>query len=341
MKRQKKLLRYKMKRTILIIFFTAYGLQLVSRGSIADTIYTRDNKELKGIVVEDYKDRVIFSTVDGEQTIMKTDVKELYYDTEEQNLVKLAEQARDRDDLTKAFIYYDKAFKLNPSSKQAKDGIVFLQGYMFKKDMAQKEEAVQRHNEFEQFGAKPETAVRNEEEKLKSDIAKLRDTAGLALKLKDGVTEIGSVGTGSPAHEAGIRPGDVLIAVWGRLVGYLTLSEVAETILEKTSLETKCTISRKVDIRINENRNLLSNTNDLVGITLNMRFDGLTVSAVKEDSPAAGEGVKQDDLIVEISGNSTRYMALKRAIELIKKSKGNTVSLVLQREVVMWGKQGG
>src|SRR3989338_5248513 len=318
MKRQKKLLRYKMKRTILIIFFTAYGLQLVSRGSIADTIYTRDNKELKGIVVEDYKDRVIFSTVDGEQTIMKTDVKELYYDTEEQNLVKLAEQARDRDDLTKAFIYYDKAFKLNPNSKQAKDGIVFLQGYMFKKDMAQKEE-----------------------EKIKSDIAKLRDTAGLALKLKDGVTEIGSVGAGSPAHEAGIRPGDVLIAVWGRLVGYLTLSEVAETILEKTSLETKCTISRKVDIRINENRNLLSNTNDLVGITLNMRFDGLTVSAVKEDSPAAGEGVKQDDLIVEISGNSTRYMALKRAIELIKKSKGNTVSLVLQREVVMWGKQGG
>lgn len=330
-----------MRRTALIIFFTAYLLQLVSGGSIADTIYTKDNKELKGIVVEDYKDRVIFSMVDGEQTIMKTDVRELYYDTEEQNLVKLAEQARDRDDLTKAFVYYDKAFKLNPNSKQAKDGIVFLQGYMFKKEMAQKEELVKRHNEFEQFGAKPEAAVRNEEEKLKSDIAKLRDTVGLTLKLKDGTTEIDSVGTGSPAHEAGIEPGDVLTAVWGRLVGYLQLSEVAETVLEKTSLETKCTINRKVDVGINESRNLLSNTNDLIGITLNMQFDGLTVSAVKENSPASEGGVKQDDLIVEINGNSTRYMTLKRAIELIKKSKGNTVGLVLQREVVMWGKQGG
>lgn len=331
-----------MKKIILLFlaFFTGYGL-LVTGYIYADTIYTKDNKELKGIVVEDYKDRILFSTVDGEQTLMKTDIKELYYDTEEQNLIKLAEQSRDKGDFIKAFVYYDKAFKLNPGSKQAKDGIVFLQGYLFKKDMSQKEEAVRRHNEFEQFGQKPDIVVKSDEEKLKEDIDRLRDTAGITLRSNGGVTEIGSVRIGSPAYDAGIRNGDILVAIWGRLVGYMTLNEVVETILEKTSLETKCTIQRKVDVRISENRNLLSNTKDLIGITLTMQFDGLTASEVKEGSAAAEAGIRNNDLVMEINGNPTRYMPLKRAVELIKKSKGDAVSLIIQKEPVMWEKEGG
>ena len=330
-----------MKKFLILALMIAGSLAMTIGYLSADTIYTNDNKELKGIVVEDYKDRLLFSTVDGEETLMKADIKELYYDTEEQNLIKLAEQSRDKGDFIKAFVYYDKAFKLNPDSKQAKDGIVFLQGYLFKKDMSQKEEAVRRHNEFEQFGQRPEIIVKSDEENLKEEIGRLRDTVGIAIRSKGGVTEIGNVKIGSPAYEAGIRNGDILVAIWGRLVGYMTLGEVVETILEKTSLETKCTIERKVDVRIGENRNLSSNTNDLIGITLNMQFDGLTISAVKEGSSAAGAGLKQKDLITEINGNSTRYMTFKRAIELIKKSKGDTVDLVTQREVVIWGKQGG
>ena len=120
---------------VLFAIFFICGLWAVDCG-LSDTIYTKDGKELKGIIIEDYKDRVVFSTIDGQVTIMKSDVKELYFDTEEQNLIKLAEQARDKGDYIKAFIYYDKAFKLDPGSRAAKDGIVFLQGYLFKKDMA-------------------------------------------------------------------------------------------------------------------------------------------------------------------------------------------------------------
>ena len=65
------------------------------------------------------------------------------------------------------------------------------------------------------------------------------------------------------------------------------------------------------------------------------------VGAVLDDYPAKAAGVKQGDLIVEINGNPTRYMTLNRAVELIKKSKGDTVSLVFQKDMVIWGKQGG
>lgn len=308
-----------------IIIFIAFSFQLIAFSSNADTIYTNEGKELKGIIVEEYKDRIQLSTVDGERTIMKSDIKELYFDTEEQNLIKLADQARDRGDLIKAFVYYDKAFKINPESKAAKDGIVFLQGYLFKKDMAQKEEVVRRHNEFEERG-KEAMDIKSDEERLKDDIEKLRTASGISLITKDGSTQIEDVLIGSSAYEAGIRKGDELVAIWGRLVGYLSPEEVVEALLEKSSLETKCTVERSVDL----------SPADLMGVNFKMEFDGMTVWGLKEDSAA----LKQNDIIVSINGKPTRYMPLKKAIELIKKSKNNTIKLAFRRKIIMWGKEG-
>ena len=316
-----------------ILFFLAllvtYNLQLTTDIN-ADTIYTKDGKELKGIIIEDYKDRIIFSTVDGQVTVMKSDVKELYFDTEEQNLIKLAEQARDKGDYIKAFIYYDKAFKLNPGSRAAKDGIVFLQGYLFKKDMAQKEEVVRRHNEFEQRGETPE--IKSDEDKFNEDLKNLRTESGISLITIGGVAQIESVRVGSPADSAGIKKGDTLVAIWGRLVGYMSLKEVVETLLEKNSLETKITLERNVTVGVRPG--------DSIGATLSMMFDGLTISAVKEGSTASEAGLKPNDLIMEINGNSTRFMPLKRAIELIKVSKDAKVNLTVRKDMVMWGKGG-
>ena len=318
-----------MKRIFLLtVLLITYSLKLTAILN-ADTVYTKDNKEIKGIIVEEYKDRVLMSTVDGERPIMKSDIKELYFDTEEQNLIKLAEQARDRGDFIKAFVYYDKAFKADPDSKAAKDGIVFLQGYLFKKDMAKKEEDVKRRNDFEDRGAGPVT-IKTEEEKFKEDTEKLRSATGVTLKSNGVLTELESVAMGSPTYEAGARKGDVLIAVWGRLVGYLSLQEVIETLLEKTSLETKFTVERSVDVKAKD-----------TGADFKMQFDGMTVADVRGASSAGAAGLRSNDVITGINGRSTRYMPLKKALELIEGSKDDTVKLKFRREIVVWGKEGG
>jgi len=318
-----------MKRLLcLFAILTAYNL-LLTPCTGADTIYTKDNKEIKGIIVEEYGDRILISTVDGERSLMKSELRELYFDTEEQNLIKLAELARDRGDLIKAFVYYDKAFKVNPDSKAAKDGIVFLQGYLFKKDMAKKEQDINRRNEYEARGAGP-AVIKTEEEKLAGDIEKLRKTAGIELQQDGTITLIKNVVGESPAYQAGMRKGDLLIAVWGRLVKYLSLQDVVELLLEKTSLETKCTIERSID----------SGSRDL-GADFKMLFDGMTISNIKEGSPAADAGFKTGDIIAQINGSLTRYMPLKKALELIKRSKGGTVRLTFRRDLVIWGKEGG
>jgi uncharacterized protein (TIGR00299 family) protein len=313
-----------------IFLIVAAFLSLVTGYAAADTIYAKDGKELKGIVLEDYKDRVIFSTIDGQITVMKSDMKELYFDTEEQNLIKLAEQARDKDDYMKAFVYYDKAFKINPNSRSAKDGIVFLQGYLFKKDMSRKEEAVKRHNEFEQRGEM--SVIKSDEDELNDDLKKLRTEAGIVLTTSGGMTRIESVKAGSPADSAGIRKGDTLVAVWGRLVGYMSLKEVVETMLEKNSLETKIALERDITVRVRPS--------DSIGAALSMQFDGLTVSAVKEGSTASEADLGPNDLITAINGNSTRYMPLNKAIALIKRSRDEKVNLTIRKDMVMWGKGG-
>ncbi|MBI5143563.1 MAG: hypothetical protein HZA30_00650, partial [Candidatus Omnitrophica bacterium] len=200
-----------------ILLVTGYWL-LVTFNAAADTIHLKDGRELKGIVVEDYRDRVTFSTADGEITVMKSDMGELHFDTEEENLIKLAELAQDRGEYTKAYSYYDMAYKLNPNSKRAKDGVIFLQGYVYRKDEVRKEEAVKRQEAIERFGAYIDTSVSRDEE-FKESANKLKKYIGIALSMRGGSPEIAAIETQSPAYEAGMRKGDLLAAIWGRLTG--------------------------------------------------------------------------------------------------------------------------
>ncbi|MFA5500211.1 MAG: PDZ domain-containing protein [Candidatus Omnitrophota bacterium] len=315
------------KNSLVVLLCLGCLLSAPGRGS-CDTIYTKEDKEIKGIIVEEYKDRILMSTAEGEKMIMKGDIKELYFDTEEQNLIKLAEQALDRGDYLKAFVYYDKAFKINPDLKAAKDGIVFLQGYLFKKDMSKKEQDVMRRNEFEKRGAGG-VLIKTDEERFKEALEKLKKTIGVSLASDGAITRIDSVRLGSPAYEAGMRKGDVLIAVWGRLVGYLSLQQVAERLLEKTSIETACTIERSVDLIGGD-----------IGADFKMQLDGMTVADVNPGSPAQRAGLKQNDIIMEINDRPTRYMPIKKALELIKKEQDNVIILTFRRNITMWGNGG-
>ncbi len=317
----------KRKRLLKFSFILVCGLWTVDYGlTNADTIHTKDNQELKGIVVEDYNDRLTFSTADGEISVMKSNIKDLYFDMEEDNMIKLAEQARDKGDYQKAYSYYQMAAKLNPDSKQVKDGLVFLQGYLFRKDEVRKEEAVKRQEELERYGPmiSPE---KSQEEEFKDGVEKLKRSLGLSLAQKGNLPEAEGVSKNSPAYNAGIRKGDLVAAVWSKLTGYLSLKDVIDMLLEKSSIEIKCTIERTAEV---------ARRRGDIGASFSMEFDGLTVANVKDPSPALDAGLKKKDLIVAIDGQSTRYMPLRKALELIKKSRSETVKLTLRRELTIW-----
>lgn len=317
--------KWLLKFSFLFLLLLTPNSQLLTNAN-ADAIHTKDGQEIKGIVVEDYKDRLTFSTADGEISVMKSNIKDLYFDTEEDNMIKLAEQAKDKGDYQRAYSYYQMAAKLNPDSKQVKDGLVFLQGYLFRKDEVKKEEDVKRQEELERYGPVV-NPMKSREEEVKERIERLRKSIGLSLAQKGKMPEAESVSKNSPAYNAGIRKGDLVVAVWGKLTGYMPLKDVMDMLLEKPSIEIKCTIERAVEV---------AKRGGNIGVSFSMEFDGLTVSNVKYNSPSFVAGLKKRDLVVAINGQSTRYMPLKKAVELIKRSDTETVKLTLRRELTIW-----
>ena len=70
----------------IFLILAACSLSIPASCVFSDTIYTNNDREMKGIVVEDYKDRIVMSTVDGEITVPKTEIKQMFYDNEADNL---------------------------------------------------------------------------------------------------------------------------------------------------------------------------------------------------------------------------------------------------------------
>jgi len=167
-------------------------------------------------------------------------------------------------------------------------------------------------------------------------IEKLRQTIGVSIELKGDLPEIANVRSESPAYVAGIRKGDLLIAIWGKLTGYMSQQDVVDHLMEKTSLEVKCTIERSVDVAITGLRTPISTPNDLIGAGVNIGFDGLIIASVKDDSAAYKAGIEKDDLVTAINGENTRYMPLKKAVEMIRNSNEGSVRLTIRREVTFW-----
>jgi hypothetical protein len=324
------------KRSPLLLIFLIFSVfSLVSGLTYADDVSLNNGEEQKGIVVEDYKDRIILSTIYGEKTIMKSDIKELYYDEEEQNLIKLAEQARQRNDYSKAFAYYNMAFKANPNSKAARDGMVFLEGYLFRKEQAQKEEDVKRRDDLERQGVGAAFGRASGESTAEKSL-RLKKATGIMLEMKDGFPFMNSVSVNSPAYDAGLEKSDKLIAIWARLTGYMDLDEVLAALLDKPSLELKCTIERTLEIPVASYGFVAPGTMELIGASFSMEFDGLTAVSVKSGSASGIAGLKKSDIVTAIDGKSTRYMPLNDAIKMIRNSKDKSVRLTVKREVLIW-----
>ena len=125
----------------------------------------------------------------------------------------------------------------------------------------------------------------------------------------------------SPADESGVIRGDKLAAIWARLTGYMSLKEVTDALLDKPSLELKCTIERTINIPINPYRIIALGENELIGATFVMEFDGLTIASIRDGGASKEAGLKKGDLVIAIDGKPTRYMPLKNAVSMIKNSR--------------------
>lgn len=299
--------------------------------ALADVIYLKNGKEIKGIIVEDYKDRVMISTYEGEKTVPKKDIQKMVYDLIEQNLVKMGDTYMSRREYEKAYFYYEKARKANPDYKLAREKLNYVMGYLFRKREKEKLDDIKRRQEFEKW---PSERRKGEEEK---DIEKeLEDSTGIEITEEENRIKIKKVLEDSPADVAGLKANDILISLWGKFTGYMSEEEVARLLVEEGVGELKIAMER--DVTVKKEAGFDRNYKNIIGGKINVLENGLTISDLEHEGRGWKAGLKNKDLIIAINGTQTRYMPLKTAVRIIENRNNDKLIFTVQRDVTMWRK---
>jgi len=303
------------------------------QAALADTIYLKDGLQEKGIVVEKYHDRIVLSTIDGEKQISMSKVKDILYDRKEQNLVKLGDFHQEKGNKRKAYEYYKKAYELNPKYKEAKDKFMHLRSTLLRSPEKQLQNDMQRMQAlFKESGKVYDSSDTKKASVTPKD--RLKRSTGLVLKMESGIPAVASVEPGSSARESGIKPDDQIVAIWGKVAGYLDLDTIIDMIIDNPSSEIAMTLKREIKIA-NPSREPSS-----FGMGLGIKEEGLFVASVEKDSASELSGIYVDDIISDINNQSTRYTPLNIAKENIVTSlSGGNLDLVIVRDIVLWRKE--
>jgi len=325
------------KSGFLFLSFIFYFLFFISKfncsnTALADTVFLKNGEQKKGIVVEEYIDRIKLSTIDGEIEILKSDIKDILYDLMVQNLIKLGDFHMQKGNLARAYAYYHKAYQSDPSFEPAASRYLETRSKLLQQPQQQLEERLEKKKVLLRISrglpvVEEEFSV-NFEEKLKKQI-------GLRLIPKNGRPFVGEVFPGSPAFDAGIKTGDCIIAVWNRLTGYMELEEVCDMILDTRTGEVKLTIEREAAFIKEEDAQYTKGGIGSTGLYLDITDKGLTITGILDNSISQRSGFLESDVITKISGKPTRYMPRGESINLIK-SLGEDVTFTIHRDITVW-----
>ena len=300
-----------------VIFFTILFASVCSI-AFCDTIHLKDSSSVKGIIVEEYRDRVVVSTEYGERDMSKNEIRSISYDLPEQNLCQMAKKYQEKKDYVRAYYYFDKARKINPDFKEARDGCNYLHGFLFRKELGTKKEEVDWMQEIEDFGRLKSESGRSLSDQLKATIGIEVDTSGKDIIVK-------RVYKGLPADEAGMKEGDALSAIWGKLSGYLEEDEIAAILTKPENLEAKISVDRLISYK----------AGSITAGNLSLEFEGLVLKNVNEGSAAFINGFRNGDIVLSIDGESIRYTTIDQVVGLLKRRPKN---ILIRRDLTIWRK---
>jgi hypothetical protein len=271
----------------------------------ADTIYKEDGTIIKGLVVEEHHDRVVFSTYEGEITVLKEIIDEIFFDELEQNYYYIANRFLAERDFERAEKFYIKAREANPSYSMPHDGLSRLSDVRLK--------------EVRAFS--PDSPLRT-----------LKEQLGISLARKNDLCRIDVVF----GKHKDILLGDAVTNVWDESTKFMNEEKVAERLVGIPETSVEVTIQRSVHFRSRSAPWYMR----VIGmkkkhtLPLQMAWEGLTVGHVLPGTLAAQIGLKRGDRIVAVDDQETRYMPLKKAHTLIH-SGAQEVELIIERTIVL------
>lgn len=285
----------------------------------ADSLYLSDKSTLKGIVVEDYVDRVVFSTIDGEKEILKTDIIHIEYDETADNLMSLGDAAHKNGYYKAALKYYMMAQAINPNMASLESKIYHTETIIYKTPELRKREHLALKNEI--ISGETPSFPTMDDSSRKGELLKQ-----LGIKIsrrKHGRFYIDELTDASVFRKAGIRKGDAIVAVWSRLCDYLTLEDISKLLLDK----------REAMMLVTVERTIVLPKGATFDAKLEMQWEGVMVDTVTENSDADRVGLRVRDNLVAIDGDSIRYAPLKDVVRMLTEDSADRKKVTIRRKL--------
>ncbi len=278
----------------------------------ADTLTMTDGKKIKGLVVEEYTDRVTLSTIDGEATILRKYIDHIEYDTSEQNFMQLGRAYDEKGWYDKAAFYYKKAMDANPDYKPAREAYLASHAKKWREEEKRTKKELNRRSMIMEWQTNRRKKTFSVPGKGKDIL--VRESLGISLSESSGGFRITEVRPYSSADRSGIKEGDILVSIWGKLVKHTDKKEVLDELLGPEYSEVKVTVERQVSFPVADDN---QNPYESLGVTLGFEYQGLIVENITDEESAAAQVFKRGDSVEAIEGENTRYLSLGSIIEII------------------------
>ncbi|MFH1846765.1 MAG: PDZ domain-containing protein [Candidatus Omnitrophota bacterium] len=318
-----------------MIFYILLIVTLIYAGffdsSFADTIIKKDGTQVKGLILEEYTDRIVMSTIAGEKELKKSLIKSAMYDNEERALMQKASNLFREGQYVKAYYTYSNVLQLNPLSDEARERLYYLEKLLETKIKNDVKADIQKEQNFLSDGKEADF------------VDKAKENLGIVLCSADKYVEVKEVVSARLKSGAGeLVPRDRIVAVWGEMTAYQDINEVAEKLL--TSGEIRITIERDV-VSVCSGEKVLfdkfmpAKYRKIIGAELILKKQGIIVKDIVEQGTFSRGGIRPGDIIVRINGLDARYLPVARMIEEIEKSEGKKISISIRRDITLWKKE--
>lgn len=298
----------------------------------ADSIILKNEKELKGLVVEKHADRIILSTEKGEIPILLTRIKDIQYDAPEQNFFKAGKSYEGANKLGQALAYYEKALEVNPNFEEAKIAALGVRNRFWAnsaegpRSEIEKQQAV--YDAWEKGSASAEEVIKKKE---KEQAELLKERLGITLEKRGDWAFIENLDSTKAAFLAGVRRNDRLVSADGDSLRYLNLEVVRKYLLVPRFSNFNLEFDRDCFLK---KENASARLNDL-GLKLRLQYQGLIAQSVEEGTAAQTAGMKNQDLLTHVNGVATRYMPLKDVVRLIENPRQEKILLTVRRSALL------
>ncbi len=305
-----------------IAWFFIVSLFLPLKESKADYVYLKDGSIISGILLEEKEKVLVYRTSYGEMFINRENVDKIVDETKDKPLLREAEKYLKDKKFKQAIKTCGEALEINSNSVEA---LELKQKAIedWRKYEDEREEKIRRQKEEQERKAK---ALGNLQTALKNK-------SGIDIKEANENYVIVDIFYNCPLTKGELKPGDILIAIQDTKTEKLSIKKVYDLLVTLKKID--LTIQRSAVLT--REKILWQGTKEYVGLGISIEKvdNGIKVTNLMPDGPAAKAGLLKDDIITSLGSYPTSSSSMDDIIKILKGNAGTSLKAVIERKVTL------